>query len=493
MAADLAVLLPELLLVATVVAVLLADVIWRRDASRGTVLLALAGVGLAAAAVALFLVPVPEARLVFGMVAVDRFSVFFRWLFLLSALLAVAFVGRSDEIPARRTAEYLALILSIAVGLCLLASAQHLLLLYLALELVSVPSYVLAGFRHGDRRSSEAALKYVIYGGVASGVMLYGLSWLYGLTGTLDLAEISHRVGDLRQAGWDTRLLLTVAALGSLAGFGYKVAAVPFHMWCPDVYEGAPTPFVAFLSVAPKAAGLAALFRFVVVGFGGAVTWPVGEDFPWPLLLGLLSMVTMTLGNLVAIVQTNLKRLLAYSSIAHAGYMLMGIAVATPEGSQAVMFYLAVYLCMNFGAFLAVMAVRNQTGSENIADYRGFGSTSPLLAVTLAVFLFSLTGLPPFAGFIGKFYLFAAVLNTGEPFFYAVALVGALNSAVSLYYYARVIRVMYLDPPLPDAPAFPLRAADALLLTALAAPMLILGVWWGPLASAVAESTGLLR
>ena len=490
MIADLVRLGPEVTLAVLLVVVLLADVFWARHPLHRTLLLAIAGLGLVLAFVVLLAVPSASDHLLFRMVAVDGFAAFFRGLFLVAAAVAVLIAALSDEVPERRTGEYLALILSLTIGMCLLASAQNLLLIYLAIELVSVPSYVLAGFRRGDRKSSEAALKYVIYGGVASGLMLYGLSWLYGLTGTLDLATIATKIGAMGQS-LEVRLLLTVAALGSFGGFGYKVAAVPFHMWCPDVYEGAPTPFVAFLSVAPKAAGLAALFRFFVVGFGGAPTWPVGADFPWPLLLGVLSVATMTLGNVVAIVQDNVKRLLAYSSIAHAGYMLMAVAVGTAEGGRAVMFYLAVYLLMNFGAFAAVVAVRARTGSENIGEFRGLGATSPYLAACLAIFLFSLTGLPPFAGFLGKFYLFAAVLHTGQPFFYAVAVLGALNSAVSLYYYARIVKVMYLEAPTPGSAPLVVTDSAHALLAALAVPTVLLGVYWAPLAELVAR-TGLL-
>ncbi len=493
MTSDLSLLGPELAVVAALLSVLAVDVAWGGRPGRRGALLWLAAVGLVVALGLVVAAPVATDRLLFGMMAADGFARFFRGLFLVSALLAVAFAALSGEVAEHRIGEYLALVLTLTVGLGLLASAQHLLLVYLGIELVSVPSYVLAGFRRGDRASSEAALKYVIFGGVASGLMLYGLSWLYGLTGTLDLGALGARLPALGQGGWELRVLLTVGALGAFAGFAYKVAAVPFHMWCPDVYEGAPTPFVAFLSVAPKAAGLAALFRFFVVGFAGAPTWPSGADFPWPLVLGLLSIATMTLGNVVAIVQDNVKRMLAYSSIAHAGYMLMAVAVGTQEGAAAVMFYLAVYLLMNFGAFLAVIAVRERTGSEAIAAYRGLGATSPLVALCLAVFLFSLTGVPPFAGFLGKFYLFVSVLHTGQPFFALLAVVGALNSAVSLYYYARLLKVMYLEGAAAGAGPLPVARGARALLAALAVPTLVLGVYWAPLAELVAASGGLGR
>jgi NADH-quinone oxidoreductase subunit N len=485
---------PELALAATVFAVLLADLALKGYPARVRALAWLGTLGLVAAAAGLYWLPAGDGPLFSGMLALDGFSRFFQGLFLVVALFGVLFGAISDEIPRERYGEFLLLLFCLTLGLSLLAAAQNLLMIYLALELVSLPSYVLAGFRRGDRRSSEAALKYVVYGAAASGLMLYGFSLLYGLAGTLDLAGLGQYVSSLAVRGPGTHFAVVLAGLLSLVGFGYKVAAVPFHMWCPDVYEGAPTPFVAFLSVGPKAAGLAALLRFFLVGYGApAGVLPAWGQFPWPIVLGVLAVATMTLGNLVAIAQDNVKRLLAYSSIAHAGYMLMGVAVGTTAGVRAVMLYLGIYLAMNMGAFLAVMAVRARTGSESISDYRGLGRRSPYLAVVLAVFLFSLTGLPPLGGFIGKFYLFSAVLRTGLPFFYVIAVLGVLNSAVSLYYYARIVRTMYLDQADADAPALALAPSYATLLTVLLVPTVLLGVWWGPLAGVIDSASSMLR
>ena len=389
--------------------------------------------------------------------------------------------------------EYLILVLCLTLGMSLLVASQNLLMIYLALELVSIPSYILAGFRHGDRRSSEAALKYVIFGAASSGMMLYGFSLLYGMAGTLDLGGLLRAVeAQAIGGGIGEQFALAVAILMALAGFAYKVAAVPFQTWCPDVYEGAPTPFTALLSVGPKAAGFAALLRFFVAGFAPEGL-PGPGAFPWPYLVGLISIATMTVGNLAAIPQDNVKRLLAYSSIAHAGYMLMGVAVGSPLAIKAVLLYLPIYLLMNIGAFLAVMAVRAQTGSESIAAYRGLGSRHPLLAVTLAIFLFSLVGIPPFAGFIGKFFLFAAVLQAKTPFFYTLAVIGVINSVISLYYYARIIKTVLLEKAEPSDGVVLVARPTATLLTLLAIPTLVLGVWWGPLMGVVERSAGILR
>ena len=263
-------------------------------------------------------------------------------------------------------------------------------------------------------------------------------------------------------------------------------------MWCPDVYEGGPTPFVAFLSVAPKAAGVAALLRFLFVGFGLEESQLVAGAFPWPIIVGVIAMATMTVGNLSALPQNNVKRMLAYSSIAHAGYLLMGVAVGTPEAMRAVMLYLPIYLLMNMGAFLAVMAVRARTGSECVEAFRGLGSRSPFLAAGLAIFLFSLVGIPPFAGFIAKFYLFMAVIKVDLPFYYLMAVVAVLNSVISLFYYARIARAMYLEQPEGDAGFERLDTASAGMVGVLAVPTLVFGVYWAPLALLVDRTAAII-
>jgi NADH-quinone oxidoreductase subunit N len=271
-----------------------------------------------------------------------------------------------------------------------------------------------------------------------------------------------------------------------LAGFGYKIASVPFHMWCPDVYQGAPTPVTAFLSVGPKAAGFALLLRF----FGGSLPSElVGGPAPWPLLLAMIAAATMTLGNLAALSQTNLKRLLAYSSIAHAGYLLLGLCAGGSEGSRAILLYLVTYLFMNLGAFLVIIAVTDAGVGEEIADWRGLGRRAPWAAVAMAIFLFSLTGLPPFAGFFGKFYVFYALLARGGSLMVTLAVIGILNSAVSLYYYARVLKAMFFEAPTVDAP-LPLARLHSTTLALLAVPTVTLFLVWSPLVRFVDSSLG---
>lgn len=411
-----------------------------------------------------------------GMLALDAPAWFFKAFVIVAAIFAVLFSRRSAELgtlpggaAAPDAAEYHALIVGAVVGMCLLASATNLLMIYLALEFVGLCSYLLVGFAPGSVRSSEAAMKYVLFGAVASGVFLFGASLFFGTTGSLDITSLRVEEGALP--------LLLPAGILMLAGFLFKVAAVPMQAWCPDAYEGAPTPIAAFLSVAPKAAGFAVLMR-VAAAFGDAAGWPT--------MIAVVAAATMTFGNLAAIPQQNVKRLLAYSSIAHAGYLLMGVACATRTGNEAVYFYLIAYLVMNLGAFLVVQIVGNRFGTESIDVFAGLvqrGPTGATVAIAMTVFLLSLTGIPPFAGFVGKFYLFKAVI---EAKLLWLAIIGIVNSVISLYYYMRIVRAMFFDAP-PDEGALPAEGgALPLLAVLLAAATLALGLAWGWFARFVA-------
>jgi len=469
---------PESVLTAGILVILVWDLVVRGVSRRTAGLLTLAT--LAAMLVATFVTHDPRPRGLFGgLIARDPFSDFFKILFAVTtAIVGIMALRAKDAIDYddgdREAGEFFALALSVTLGMNLMAASTDLLLAYLSLEFVSIMSYIMSGFTRRSRRSAEASLKYVIYGGVASGVMLYGMSILYGLAGTTDLVKI-------RLAAQHANPVAVFAAVSfCMAGFGYKIASVPFHMWCPDVYEGAPTPVTAFLSVGPKAAGFALLIRF----FAGAMPAEIQTESlmggaPWALMLACMSAVTMTLGNLAAIPQQNLKRMLAYSSIAHAGYLLMGFATGTAEGRGAVMFYLIAYLLMNLGAFLVVLAIAEAGLGESIDDYKGLGYRSPYHAAVLAIFLISLTGVPPMVGFVGKFYLFAALINKGGSMFIALAVLGVLNSAVSLYYYARVLKAMYLDQPARSEPVLVARQ-HTLLLAPLAGFTIAFGLYWSP-------------
>src|SRR5947208_8955265 len=495
---------PESVLTVAVLAMLVQDLIVRRSGRRVPSLVAGALFWLALTAAATWATPSTTTPLFGGLLQHDPLRLFFAWLFLGAAFLTVIIVPKSAQISSARLGEFLALLFALLLGMFLMASSSDLLMIYLSIETVSLVSYVLTGFRRADRKANEAALKYVIYGGVASGVMLYGMSMLYGLFATTrmlgdggiaaQLSDVTSRIFLAHAFGGQpaAQLALIVAIVFVLAGVGYKIASVPFHMWCPDVYEGAPTPFTAFLSVGPKAAGFAVAIRFFFATFerqlpGGGYAHVT--DLPWPAIIGIISAITMTLGNLTAIVQTNRQRLLAHSSIAHAGYLLMGLAAASTAGVQSILVYLIVYVLMNVGAFLVIIAVARVTGSEDITDFRGLGSKAPIAAFALTVFLFSLTGIPPFAGFVGKYLIFAAVVQRGGFWNVLLAVIGVLNSAVSLFYYARIIKAMYLEDAVDERPlAVP--AVYTGLLVALAVPVLALGLYWAPLVRWAANAFG---
>ncbi len=418
-----------------------------------------------------------------GLIVRDAFADFFKLFFtVVTAVTVVISLRARDAIDYTtgrdpEASELFALLLTLNLGMNLMAAASDLLMAYLSLEMVSLISYIVVGFRKRSLASSEAALKYVIYGGVASGVMLFGLSLLFGMSGAMDFASVRAA---LLQLPPQSMPLIVLAVVCVLAGFGYKVASVPFHMWCPDVYEGAPTPVTAFLSVGPKAAGFALLLRFFFGTWGAIPGAAELSGAPWAMLLGVMAAATMTLGNLSAILQSNVKRLLAYSSIAHAGYLLMAFCVFSADAEQAILFYLVAYLFMNLGAFTIVIGFSEAGVGETIEAYRGLGRRSPISAALMGVFLFSLTGIPPMAGFIGKFYLFAAVLDRGGTFYWVLALIGILNSAISLYYYARILKEMFFRLPDDTSPlAVPTVHRAAAML--LAVPTLLFGIYWAPL------------
>jgi NADH-quinone oxidoreductase subunit N len=425
-----------------------------------------------------------------GMLAIDPMGTFFKVILVASALLvllAFSFTN-SRELHGLGQGEFYALLLALTFSNALLASASDLAMLYLALEMVSITSYVMVAYMKGDRMSNEASLKYVLFGAVSTGTMLYGLSLLYGLTGTTSLPGIREFLAT--SLSEQNRRPLYVISLMIFAGFGFKTAAVPFHFWCPDVYQGAPTPVTAFLSVAPKAAGFAVMTRFFFGGLSspGSTAWDLAAAIDWPLLLMVISVATMTLGNVAALTQTNLKRLLAYSSIAHAGYIMMGVVALSQNGLRGMMVYLVGYLVMNLGAFLVVTLIHLHEGSFDLRDYPGLYRRAPLLTLAMAVFLLSLMGIPPLVGFMAKLYVFAAVIERGPDYWwYAVA--GALNAAVAAYYYARVLKTMVIDEELvPEGaqPRPPLRlaAVDSLAVSLFAAANLVpMLFFWGPIES----------
>ncbi|MDP3047793.1 MAG: NADH-quinone oxidoreductase subunit N [Chloroflexota bacterium] len=370
-----------------------------------------------------------------GMVAVDAYAIFFK----IIATVAVSLVVLSSVDYMRgkpHAGEFYAFLLFATAAVCLAAGATNLIMIYLALEFLSLTSAVLVCYKLDDPKSTEAALKYFLFGVMASAVLLYGMSLIYGATGTTDLKEIARAVGAPAE-NW-MRYLVYPGLVMLLAGFGFKIAAVPFHMWAPDTYAGAPTPVTAFLSVASKAAGFAVLVRVLVVALPGLFL-----DWTW--LLAFIAAITMTLGNVVAIVQKDMKRMLAYSSIAQAGYVLIGVVAMGKDlfGAEAALLYILGYLFTNLGLFLAVIAVERATGSTAIADYAGLGRRAPFLAVVMVAFFLSLMGFPSTAGFVGKLFVFAAAVRENWMW---LAGIGVLNSVISAYYYFNVVRQMYFQP-----------------------------------------------
>ncbi len=463
---------PEILLVIFAVAIILLDLVVKNRESAAVAHLSLVGCLCTFAAVLFTHFSFGDegpVSLFLGMIRLDVFSSFFKILLLLATAATILFSLRSEELDARLKGEYYALLLAITLGMFLMTSSTNLLMIFISLETVSLTSYILAGFLTHNPRSSEAAFKYITYGAVASGTMLFGLSFLFGMTGTGDLAQISGRLTELLASGEVAPLAVLIAITFVLAGVGYKIASVPFHMWSPDVYEGAPIPITAFLSVASKSAGFALFIRFFYTGFG---TLGLMEAVDWPFMLAIVSALTMTVGNLAALPQQNVKRLLAYSSIAHGGYLLMGGVLLTSEGVGAILFYLVAYLFMNLGAFYVVVLIANEAGSEMVEGYRGLSSRAPLVAGAMVIFLVSLAGIPPFAGFFGKWLLFTAVIEQG---YYWLAFVGLLNSVISLYYYARIVKAMFFEDADEETTRFSFSTGTFALLSVFVIPTIFIG------------------
>ena len=419
--------LPEIVLTAGALVVLVADVLL----PRGSRALAWVAV-LALAATLASLVPfrATHVEVAHGLIAVDQFAVFFKVVFLVAAIMTVMMSVRYLEIEGASPGEYYFLILCATLGMMIMAGGIDLITLFIGLETMAVSFYILAGFIKPNQRSNEAAVKYFLLGAFSLGILLYGMSLMYGLSGTTNLRVMAAIFAGQER---DPRLVLAVILV--VAGMGFKIAAVPFHMWAPDVYEGAPTPVTAFLSVGSKAASFAMLLRIFLEGLPS-----MSGD--WTLLFEALAIVTMTVGNLAALTQTNLKRMLAYSSIAHAGYLMIGVVAGPPRGVSAMLIYLPIYSFMQLGAFAIIVMMRRQdVVGDELKDLSGLHVRHPFAAFAMLLFMLSLGGIPPTAGFMGKFWLFSAAIEKGYVW---LAVIGVLNSAISLYYYVRIVVFMYL-------------------------------------------------
>jgi len=461
---------PELTLAAFAIIVILLDLIIQRKG--WLVVVSLVGV-VVAAGFTIAMWGGSSQALFNNMLAVDNFALFFKLLFLaIAALVILASVDYVSKF-SRFQGEYYALVLLSALGMMLMAATAELISIYMALELTSISLYVLVGFLK-DPKSTEASLKYLLLGAVASAVLLFGMALVFGFTGKTQLGEIAQVIQSLSLSGVLASPGLILGMVLMVAGFGFKIAAIPFHMWVPDVYEGAPTPITAYLSVASKAAGFAIILRV----FYSAFDLPSWLSLDWGLIFAVLAAIGMTLGNIIAIPQTNIKRMLGYSSIAQAGYLMVGLATVglSPAvdilGRSGLLFFLASYALTNLGAFTAIIAISGKLDSDLIDDYSGMGRRAPLLALALTLCLISLIGMPPAAGFMAKFYIFSGAVQHGLLWLVVIAVI---NSVISAYYYLRVVKVMWLGEPASEEKV-PSSGALRLALSLSCLGVLLLGI-----------------
>ncbi len=452
---------PEAIVVCTALLVLLFDFFIEKD--RKAVLGWFSVLGIMGAAIATYKLMGTNEIFFSGTFRLDDFSTYFKFVFYIACGLGILVSINYLKVEDIHHGEYYALMLFATTGMMLMASAGDLITLYLGLELMALSIYILAGFMRQSNRSNEAAIKYLVLGAFSSAIMVYGMSLLYGLSGTTNLAGILAylHTADL------TNPIIFVAMIMLVVSFGFKVAAVPFHMWVPDVYEGAPTSVTAFMSAGPKVAGFAVLLRVFLYTFEPLHVHSTA-------ILAGLAVLTMAVGNIMALSQTNIKRMLAYSSIAHAGYALVGLAAGGPDGAASVMLYVCIYALMNMGAFGVVIMLRKAgERGEEISDFAGLGKTNKTAAFLMLIFMFSLTGIPPFAGFVGKFYIFKSAVQAGLIW---LAVAGVLFSAVSAYFYLRVVMVMYMHEP---KSSFELSTSPslALALAISVTAVLVIGVY----------------
>jgi NADH-quinone oxidoreductase subunit N len=454
---DLNPVMPEIVLILIASFLLIADLIIKRK--EVIALLALIGIGAVA-----YTVVTPVFGVTFsGMFTSDAYSQFFKVIFLINCAFGIFLSIRYLKFEKSLKGEYYSLLLFATVGMMIMASATDLIVLILGLELMALSVYILTAFLVGDKKSNEAAMKYFLLGAFATAFLLYGTSIIYGITGTTDIAKISMIVADPNMR---MSLGLIVSIFFIVAAFGFKIAAAPFHMWAPDVYEGAPTPVSAFMSVGPKAAAFAAMGRVFIEAFGSA------QDI-WVLILIPVAILTMAAGNILAIAQTNIKRMLAYSSVAHAGYALLGLIAGTQDGIAAMMNYLLVYGFMNTGAFAVIILLKSEGfAADQISDYEGLSRSRPLVAALMLLFMFSLTGIPPTAGFTGKFYIFNSLIAQGHTI---VAIVALMFSAISAYFYLRIVMLMYMKEPNREA-SITQSPVIGLSLAVAAVMVIVLGV-----------------
>jgi NADH-quinone oxidoreductase subunit N len=453
---DLSIFLPELIFISAALVILVLEFVIKRKETLG--FLAIISV-----AISMLFMKGSLGSTFSGMFISDGYSMFFKLIFFINLVFCILISIKYLKIEKSLYGEYFGLLMFSTAGMMIMASAGDLIVFYLGLELMALSTYVLAGFLRHDRRSNEAAMKYFLLGAFSSAILLYGISMIYGLSGTTDISRLAVL---LTSPEVKTSQALIFAVILFVVAFGFKIAAAPFHMWAPDVYEGAPTPVTAFMSVGPKAAAFATMGRVFLIAL------PVVR-IEWTQIFIPVAVLTMAVGNIIAISQTNIKRMLAYSSIAHAGYAMLGIIAGTSEGISAMMNYLLIYAFMNIGAFAVVIMLKSEGFSgENLSDYEGLAKTHPLAAGLMLIFMFSLTGVPPTGGFVGKFYLFMSIINSGHTW---LAVVAVVFSAISAYFYLRVVMLMYMKES-KESPALSLTPSLGLSLAFTAVMVIVIGI-----------------
>lgn len=459
--------LPEFSLVLLGALVLVLDLVWRDPFRKNLGWVTAGGLLLVLILSVVFARPAAEAQLIFGgMLRLDGTAFVFRLIFLTGAALTALLMV--DQEPEGRHGEFYALLLVATLGMCLMASSADLVMLYLAIETTSLPLYVMAGFSTRDPRSTEAGIKYFLFGSMTAAIMLYGFSLLFGFTGTTNL----YAMAALVTAGSLSPIALVLALILVLVGFGFKVSAVPFHFWAPDVYEGSPTPVAGFLSTASKAAGFAVLMRVMIAVFPSIAP-------SWTVMIAILAAASMIIGNLLAMTQRNIKRLLAYSSIAQAGYILVGVMANSELGTTGAMFYLISYLVTNLAAFGIVTLIGRTICSDDLDAYAGLHRRNPGLALALLVALLSLGGIPPLSGFMGKLLVFGAAVQAGT-LGIVLAFIGVITSVIGLYYYLTVLKIAFVSPSTSGEQPLPVTPSWRLALVVCVVCILFMGTVFGP-------------
>lgn len=461
--------IPELIMCVTMMGLIMVEVTYPDGVKRKPLLYSTAFIGLIFCLSSLIASFGAAPELIFTRsMVIDPFSTMIKIIMVVGTAAAIYLAGQSDDIGGSVKAEFAIITVGVLIGGMILASANNMLMLYIGIETLSILSYVLASLKKNDDRSSEAGLKYSLYGGISSAFMLFGMSHLFGILGTINFTDM---IPALAAASTTQIAILIPAFILFFVGIGYKIACVPFHMWSPDVYEGSPLPVTAFFSIVPKMAGMAILVRVSMMFFGaeGAL-----QD-SWVGLLSIAGALTMTVGNVSAIGQRSVKRMLAYSSISHAGMMMLGVVVLSTVGVRSIVFYGVTYLFMTLVAFYVVSFVQDKYGNDHFERFNGLATRYPLMAITMIVVMFSLTGLPPLAGFVAKFNILYAIIEEKH---YALAIIAVLNSVISAYYYLKIVRLMVFKQSESEEKIEGFGFTNQSLILVMTVPVIVLGIFW---------------